>query len=157
MVYPGSQDFCVGCFRLFSAAQFPTHCPHCGVSNVCPILPVVPIGGNVFPEIDVLSRYVPRLHSILVESGRFMVEGIFGPKFRDFLWMFFVDEFRGLDGTNRGFLLWDGELSLAEGTPIALFEGLVNCRTLGWFPCFQFSISRLKFCPGPSAQGRWRC
>ena len=120
IVHPGSPDVCYQCLCVLPQSSDLSNCTHCGVPCVPPVFPDSTNEGSDFPEINVLSRYVPRPHCILAGSGRFTVEGIVGPKFRSLLWLFLVEGFEG-----RCFLLWDGESELIEGTHVVLFNGLV--------------------------------
>ena len=120
IVHPGSPDVCYQCLCVLPQSSDLSNCSHCGVPCVPPVFPDVINEGSDFPEINVLSRYVPRPQCILSKSGRFTVEGVVGPKFRDLLWSFFPV---GFDG--KCFMLWDGEPELIEGTHVVLFNGLV--------------------------------
>ena len=67
-----------------------SNCSHFGVPCVPPVFSDSNNGGSDFPEINVLSRYVPRPQCILVESGRLTVEGVVGPNFGIFCGCFLL-------------------------------------------------------------------
>lgn len=94
------------------------HCPHCGVPNHGPLLPNVPTTGSPLPEINVLMKYMPRPEA-------FTVEGRLGAGFPALLREIWIDDFRGVDGPNRCFLLWNDDVPLLEDSLVALFNGVI--------------------------------